>query len=64
MLAEICDGIHDLRTDSGIHEVVDPAIVNQQAEAALYTGQSTGTRKLFSAIVGITQRVQLPKRYR
>ena len=39
-LEEICNGIHDLRADSGIHEVVDLAFV-KQAEAGLYTWAST-----------------------
>ena len=54
VLEETCgNGIHDLSTDPGIHEVADLAFVKQQAEAGLYTWPSLSTQKLLSAIVPV-----------
>ena len=49
VLEQICDGIHDLCESSGICEVVDLEFVSQQAQACLYTWQST--QKLLAGIV-------------
>ena len=48
VLGQICDGIHDLCESSGIREVVDLEFVSQQAQAGLYTWQST--QKLIAGI--------------
>ena len=68
MLAQICDGIHYLSSDSGILEVVDLSFVKEQADMSLYTWQSTlpgcGTAAVLSLISGIVcifERVQLSK---
>ena len=60
VLEEICDGIHSLRADSGIQEVVDLAFVKQQAEAGLYTWAHT--QKLLAGIVSIIKHIQMPMR--
>ena len=60
VLEEICNGILDLRADSGIHEVVDLAFVKQQAEAGLYTWART--QKLLAGIVSIIEHIQMLKR--
>ena len=60
VLEEICDGIHHLRADSGIHEAVDLAFVKQQVEAGLYTWART--QKLLASIVSIIEHIEMPKR--
>ena len=62
LLGEICDGIHDLIKNSGICEVIYLDFVSQQAQASLYTWQST--QKLIAGILCAIERVQLPKRDR
>ena len=60
VLEKICDGIHHLRADSGIHEAVDLAFVKQQVEAGLYTWART--QKLLASIVSIIEHIEMPKR--
>ena len=63
VLAEISDGVRDLSGSleaGSITEAVDLDFIKQQAEAGLYGwGSCLG---LVSAIVGVIQRVQAPKR--
>ena len=60
VLGQICDGIHDLCETSGIREVVDLEFISQQAQAGLYSWQST--EKLLAGILCVIERVQLAKR--
>ena len=59
VLEDICDGIHHLREDSGIHEAVDLAFVKQQVEAGLYTWAHT--QKLLASIVSIIEHIEMPE---